>query len=258
VGVFSPDGKTLAWGSSAGEVWLWEMATKKPRQKFTGHSAGIKSLAFTADGKALVSGSTDTTAMVWDVTGLRSDPITSAPLSANKLRSLWDALASNDAAEAGRSIWVFTTDPKRALPFIRERLRELPPADPQRVSKLVADLDSPIFKVREAAEKKLEALAKLAEPCLRTALAGQITLEYRRRIENLLAKREGPIQSAQTLQILRAIEALEYIATPESRQALENLARQATEPYFQQEARAAANRVLMNVARQAGPTKTTQ
>ena len=33
----NPDGKTFAWGGSAGEIWLWEMASKKPRRKFSGH-----------------------------------------------------------------------------------------------------------------------------------------------------------------------------------------------------------------------------
>jgi RNA polymerase sigma factor (sigma-70 family) len=241
---FSPDGKTLAWGSSAGEVWLWETATKKLRRKFSGHATNVKSLAFSPDGRVLVTGSEDTTAMVWDVTGLKSDSTALPALSKDRLRSLWNALAHADAAEAGRSIWALAADPKHAVPFVVERLRALPPGDPQRIPRLVADLDSPTFKVREAAEKRLEALGKLAEPSLRAALTRQVSLEFRRRIEQVLAKREAAIQSPEVLQTLRAMEALEHMATPEARQALDHFAREAPELYFQQEARAAAARLL--------------
>jgi RNA polymerase sigma factor (sigma-70 family) len=261
VAAFSPDGKTLAWGSSSGEAWgnssgevlLWEMATKKPRRKFAGHSARVKSLSFSPDGQTLVSGSTDTTAMVWDVTGLGSVSMPPGPLTSDKLRSLWAALASSDAAEAGRSLWLFTTDPKRAVPFITGRLYELPPGDPQRIPKLAADLDSPLFKAREAAERKLQALGKLAEPGLRAVLAGRISLEFRRRIENLLAKREEPIQSPQVLQTLRAIEALEHMPMPESRRGLEEFARHTSEAHFQEQARAAADRLSKRAGRQRSP-----
>jgi WD40 repeat protein len=35
--------------------------------EFPGHSGGVFALAFTPDGKRLISGSADTTALVWDV-----------------------------------------------------------------------------------------------------------------------------------------------------------------------------------------------
>jgi RNA polymerase sigma factor (sigma-70 family) len=244
VAVFSPDGKTLAWGSSAGDVWLWETATKKLRRKFSGHSTSVKSLAFSPDGRALVSASQDTTAMVWDVPGHKSTKAAPPPFSRDKLRSLWNALADADAVEAGRSIWAFSADPRQAVPFIAERLRELPPADPQRIPQLVADLDSPNFKLREVAEKRLEALGKLAEPSLRAALTRLVSLEVRRRIEKLLDKREAAVHSPATLQTLRALEALEHVGTPEARQALDSFAKQAPAVYFQQEAKAAAERIL--------------
>jgi RNA polymerase sigma factor (sigma-70 family) len=73
---FSPDGKLLAagWGANGsgagapgGEVKLWEAATGKPLGSLTGHKRLVMSVAFSPDGKTLVSGSLDCTTRLWDV-----------------------------------------------------------------------------------------------------------------------------------------------------------------------------------------------
>jgi WD40 repeat protein len=76
----SPDGRTVAWGSKADSlVRLLDVVTGKERHAFAGHSGGIVSLTFSADGKTLVSGSTDTTVLVWDMTALPSRPESRQP-----------------------------------------------------------------------------------------------------------------------------------------------------------------------------------
>jgi WD40 repeat protein len=239
---FSRDGRILAWSDINGGISLWEMTSKKLRQKFQGHISFVHSLVFSPDNKTLVSGSMDTTALVWDVTGLRN-PIPEA-LSENVLASLWKALASSDAKVAGRSIWSLTADPSNAVPFLAERLRNLAGPDPRLMTKFVADLDSQSFETREAAEKKLEELGKLAAPALREALARRVSLDARRRIERLLEKREAPIQSPEALQALRAIEVLEHVRTPEARQVLDDFASQTSQVYYKREARAASGRLV--------------
>jgi dipeptidyl aminopeptidase/acylaminoacyl peptidase len=238
---FSHDGRILAWSNMTGGISLWEMASKKLRQKFHGHISSIHSLVFSPDDKTLVSGSMDTTALVWDVTGLRNNR--PPPLSENELPDLWKALASPDAKEAGRLIWLLTADSKKAV-ALAERLRNLPGPDSQGIAKLVADLDGQRFETREAAEKKLAGLGKLTAPALREALAHQVSLESRRRIEGLLEKREAAIQSPEALQVLRAIEVLEHVGTPAARQVLDDLASQTSRTYYQQEAKAASERLM--------------
>ena len=46
-------------------IRVWEMASKRLVNKFDGHDAAVFSLAITADGKTLVSGSADTTIRIW-------------------------------------------------------------------------------------------------------------------------------------------------------------------------------------------------
>jgi WD40 repeat protein len=65
---FSPDGKLLATGGQEC-VYLWNTVTGKQRRRFAGHGGEVTALAFTADGRRLISGSADGTGLVWDVAG---------------------------------------------------------------------------------------------------------------------------------------------------------------------------------------------
>jgi WD40 repeat protein/energy-coupling factor transporter ATP-binding protein EcfA2 len=65
---FTPDGKTLASGSSDHTVRLWDVATRQPLgEPLVGHSERVISVAFSPDGKTLASGSVDQTVRLWDI-----------------------------------------------------------------------------------------------------------------------------------------------------------------------------------------------
>ena len=67
---FSPDGTVLAAGQEH-VVVLWDVAAGKKLRQLTGHRGAVTSLAFSADGTKLLSGSADTTALLWDVSNLK-------------------------------------------------------------------------------------------------------------------------------------------------------------------------------------------
>jgi hypothetical protein len=84
------------------------------------------------------------------------------------------------------------------------------------------DLGSDQFKVREQATKELEKLSEVAAPALHKALAGDVSLEIKRRLEAL--SEELANWPAETLRAVRAVEVLEHVGTPAARAVLEGLA----------------------------------
>ena len=66
---YSPDGKLLAWAEMGGGVVLWNLAEDREAAVLQGHRGPAGSLAFSPDGKTLVSGggSGDATLRIWDV-----------------------------------------------------------------------------------------------------------------------------------------------------------------------------------------------
>ncbi len=158
------------------------------------------------------------------------------PLTAETLDRHWSDLASK-AADADRAIWALALAPKQSLTFLAERLKQPPAAKPDQFAKLLADLDSDRFDVRQKATRELDQLAEGAEAALRKAMTGNLPLEVRQRIEQILAKRDKD-----AIRNLRAIEALEQIG-PDARQVLQALAKESPNPRVAQGATAALERM---------------
>lgn len=58
---FAPDGSSLACGIGK-DVWLYELRNETPGRVVTSHDGGVTSVAFTRDGRAIISSSHDRTA----------------------------------------------------------------------------------------------------------------------------------------------------------------------------------------------------
>jgi RNA polymerase sigma factor (sigma-70 family) len=67
---FSADGTILAAAGVHNTIRLWEVPTGRELPTLSGHWGSIVSLDFAPDGKTLVSGSDDTTALVWDISAV--------------------------------------------------------------------------------------------------------------------------------------------------------------------------------------------
>jgi sugar lactone lactonase YvrE len=220
----SPDGKTLASLGRDYKVRQWELLTFKERRILRWEGNDFASLTLSPDSKLLASGGTGTT-VVWDATGLHGEPLAKAPVTEQQLEALWSDLASPDAARAGLAIWRLASAPGSAR-FLGARLAAQKGFDdPKRIARLIDDLDSKDFEVRRKAGVELEALSLLAEPALRTALAGKPPLEVHRRIEQLLQRLDPKEPPPLWVRTMRSVEALEHLASDEAREVLENLAK---------------------------------
>jgi RNA polymerase sigma factor (sigma-70 family) len=232
---FSPDGRTLAWsGPGDDAVHLLEVASGKERHRLAGHVGQVTSVAFSADGRRAVSASEDTTALVWDL-----GPAAAA-LPAGR-DAAWDDLAHADAARAYRAVRRLAA----SADAVRRRLRPVPPADAERVARLIGGLDSDAFSARAKAGAELERIGEVAGPACRKALDKGPSLEKRRRLQAIL---DGYARAAreitpERLRCSRGLEALELAATEGARRALEELAGGAEGAWLTEEAKAALRRL---------------
>jgi WD40 repeat protein len=99
-------------GRNDGSIYLCEVATGQVRQMLQGHECELYALTFSPDGTVLISGSSDTTALVWDLAGGAGGGRNRRPLSPRALDVLWTALAVADAAKAYRAVQTLATAPQ--------------------------------------------------------------------------------------------------------------------------------------------------
>jgi WD40 repeat protein len=229
----SPDGTTLAIAGTWQDpgIELWDTTTGKRVGRFTGHKGGAaEALAFSPDGKTLASGGRDTTVLLWEVARAR-------------LEHLWSELAG-DRDEGTRAIKKLAATPEEAVPFLQERLRRAAAVE-VRASRLIADLDSDDFDVREKASSELEGLGPEAAFPLRLALQGSPSPEVRTRIEKALRKLKTSQeeQGFQPQSVWLSLAVLEEVGTPAARQVLEELAKGPAKSTVTREAAAALERL---------------
>lgn len=240
---FSHDGQLLA-SSDGYAVHLWETATSKLIHTYTGHQGYIHALAFSGDGRRLASTSSDSTILIWDVTGQAAK---SAALTEAKLKECWNDLAGEDAGRAHRAVWTLIRAPRQSIPLLQAHLHPVKPVSSEQIERWIRDLDADAFEKREKAMAELENLGKSVEPALRCAMANKPTLEQRRRIEPMLAKLESAIPPSETLRSLRAVRVLEHAGTPEAQRLLDELAGGAEGAWITCAARAARTRLNRRV-----------
>jgi WD40 repeat protein len=221
----SPDGSLIASPGANHSVRVWDTALGKEVGSFKGHHGAIASLSFAPDGKTLVSGTNDTTILVWDLSRLKREPrLQIAELPPVELDKLWADLISNDTVAAGKSVHTMIAAAKPSVALLEERMQPAAPVDPKKLDQWINDLDSSMFTKRSAAISQLEKLGELAIPALKKVLTGKASLETRRRVEPLLEKLTSGTFTAEQIRIIRAIEVLDKIGTPEARHWLERLA----------------------------------
>ena len=248
---FSPDGRVFAASghpvnpkfplstTSSLCAVTWRPAASATAVERT-RSLSVTAAAFALDGRTLTTGHPDGSALVWDVTpAMRQAAAVAAERGPESLERAWTALAGEDGAAALTAQATLAAAPEQATAFLRGRLR---PAGPPGVSpaKLVADLESDEFRVRESAARELAKLGPQSEAALRAALAAKPSAELRRQAEDLLEKLDGPVTDGEKLRQLRAVAALEWIGATA---ALWELARGAPDARLTREAKTSLARL---------------
>src|SRR5262249_58318382 len=134
-----------------GRVHLGKAEAGGVRGELRGDGCRVTALAFTPDGKRLLAGRADSTAIVWDLTALPPPAqARKGGLTAAELEALWGDLGG-DAGKGFRAIHALAGSPREAVPFLQERVRPVPPVEPGPLDRLIADLGNGRFAARPKA-----------------------------------------------------------------------------------------------------------
>jgi len=249
---YSPDGRWLAASDAVNDdrdIFLCDVCRGQMVHAFTGHDAGVAKLAFTPDGRRLVSASYDTTLLIWDIAGVAQRlPKARANSDGKTLSAAWIDLASADAKVAYRAIAVMIEASRESPDFLRGRIRPAPASDARLIERLVTDLDSELFEKRERATHELEQFGNAAEKPLRRMLKSPPSPEARRRAEKILNNLRGPISDPNLLRALRTLEVLEFIGSEDAKEVLQIIAKGTPEARLTQEAKASLERLQKRVS----------
>ncbi len=227
--VFTPNARYLI-GTDAAAIHVFDVLQNREISQLT-NSRNVSSktlgdyhasaLSVSPDGRTLASGHADTTILLWNL------PHPPEPgqysLNETQLKEAWSTLASDDARKARVAMNDMALSPNQALPFLKTKLRPEKDSHAERIKELIADLDATEFKKRDSARQEMTALNELAEPFIREALNHSPSLEKRRRLELIQSSLNVSIP-AKEMPLVRGIQILERIASPEAKQFLRDLA----------------------------------
>jgi WD40 repeat protein len=221
IGAFalSPDGRRLA-GSDAAGLGIWDILSgkqilKRPAQRpqrSEYYGAFACSMLFAPDGQTLSTGHPDTTILLWDTPAPKP---TVAVLDAETLDRTWAELASREAKIAYAAAWRLADSPGSAIPFLKRHVPSDALASPEKLKRLIGDLDNIQYVVREAATAELAELGEQAERAIQDALKGEPSPEARRRLNAVLPRLPGA-PSPEELRVQRALHALEQMRASEA------------------------------------------
>ncbi|MBY0230562.1 MAG: hypothetical protein K2W96_14855, partial [Gemmataceae bacterium] len=217
-----------------GVVLLWEAATGGQVAKLPTRQGISESLAWTADGRGLLSGGADGTILLFDMTGRKGMP---ARLDATSAEARWQSLAG-EPARAFAAVQDMASS-REGIALLGRKLSPAKGIEAALEARLLADLDSDDFEKRKTAEAELAKHGDAAQGSLRRALVPGLALEPRRRIEKLLEARESLPESRQRS---RAVWALEMSGSREAVDILAKLAKADAGAPLTEEAKKALDR----------------
>jgi WD40 repeat protein len=219
---FSPRGDALAAGNGSGTVQVWTVPDGTEQARFKGHGGAVMALAFTPTGRMLASSSTAMIVRVYDrhrflkLPEIKYDPV--------ELARLLKDLQDDSEIKGSRALLALTASPAQALPLLKTKLRHGQKPDLAKLEKLLGDLKSEQFIIRDKATKALKAMGQSIRPELRRWLELPLDLETQRRVEQLLTPLvQEKLAPAERLLTKRATVLLERVGGKAAREMLEGL-----------------------------------
>ncbi|MGL4423797.1 MAG: WD40 repeat domain-containing protein, partial [Gemmataceae bacterium] len=219
---------------------LHEALTGRVRLSFPGHTNTLYSIEIAPDSRWIFSASADAPIYQWDVRGevLPAGP----PLTAERLQHYWANLKERDAAAALYAIRQFARHPAESLPFLKEQLRPVPKVNTNLLRGLFMDLQADDYGTRATAQRSLRGQGEEAIGMMKEELRTTTNTETREALSEILQKLlQEP--TGEQLRPLRALEALEWMNTPEALALVRLLATGEPDAQITRDAKAIARRL---------------
>ncbi len=244
---FSPDGRSLALAHQPLGVVVVETATWQVRASFPAITRELggwhrptcdwDALAWSPDSRTLAVAAPDGGLSVWDIT----KPSRPVEIDGPVLERAWTDLAS-DAKAGYAATRTFLAAGDRGVVFLKAKIAAAPAPDAKHLAALVTDLGSDDFRTREDATRELNKLGRCAGPALRAALRTTKSPEAADRMKDLVRALDHTKLAPDDCRVVRAVEATEWIGTPEALKLLERWATGAEGAFLTTEARGSFDR----------------
>jgi RNA polymerase sigma factor (sigma-70 family) len=177
-------------------------------------------------------------------------PVPLRGLKADELAPLYTALGEDDFVKARHALRRLLAAPRQTVPFLAKTSTPIPEADSEKIDRWIAELNANDFAVRQKASVALERVGEQTHVALRRALAGNPSLEVRRRIERILEATADEDASPAQRRSLVAVEILAEIGTPQAREVIRTIAAGAPNARLTQAGRDALERLAKTPAAQ--------
>lgn len=223
----APSGLQVAAGNEGAEglIRVWNVLDGQERAIYRGHLGSVESIAFAPNGKVLASIDNNAGLFLWNVPSLAMRPEPELALA-----EAWATLDTLDPKEALRRINTLAGGGSASIELLQKGV--LSAAEEQaRLLKLMTQLDSDEFRIREAARKSLIQAGLRAMPLMKNPQRPKMGAEGEQRVTMILEEFENQgLRGSEsglygeTLRHLRAVRILENLDTPAARKALQAIA----------------------------------
>ncbi|MGE3804741.1 MAG: hypothetical protein AB7K24_08730 [Gemmataceae bacterium] len=160
-------------------------------------------------------------------------------LQPQQLDQVWREMG--DASAKGPQGCAMLYGSKQSIAFLSKHLdSKIAPADPQRVARLIAEMDHDDYHVRERATGELAALGMSALPAIEAAQRKTSSVEVQNRLRRMLDQAKD---LPALLQLRRGFEVLVCLKTAEAKKVVEQLADARTATIVSAMARSALPRI---------------
>jgi WD40 repeat protein len=230
------DAKTFISCDRNGWVKVWDFTSTKPVGKLTGKSGAVRAVSSDSNGAVVAAGNDNSTILIWDIRPLLASHPPYADIKKTP-EDCWFALGEGDAKKGLESVLCLWKQPRESTEFLTTHLSPVATKSKKELARLVDDLYSKDLSIRQKAAKELLNCGEAADKEMKKKMASELPLEDRRRIEAAFRRSES-----NQLRYRRAIQALEYIGSPEAWEVIRRMSQGSAQSEITREAVVALKR----------------